>query len=223
MAASILTPYSLNKQKTSHKTNEQPFKIVLIHTFPLLHTHTPTPSNPLPLSTHTHTLFPPSPLPPPLSPPLPPYTHIHCSNSCGIPDYRSGMNTVLPTGPGVWELRAHGVTAPHGAKTVPFLKALPSPTHMAIVCLHKAGLVKLTVSQNVDGLHRRSGLDPSQLAELHGNTNLETCQKCHRQYLRDFETRCVCVCVCAHACVRVCMCMHVCVCVCVCVRDCVCV
>jgi len=60
---------------------------------------------------------------------------------------------------------------------------------MAIVRLHEAGLVKFTISQNVDGLHRRSGLGPSQLAELHGNTNLETCQKCHRQYLRDFETR----------------------------------
>ena len=88
------------------------------------------------------------------------------------------------------------MTAPQRAKTVPFLKALPSPTHMAIVRLHKAGLVKFTVSQNVDGLHRRSGLDPSQLAELHGNTNLETCQKCHRQYLRDFETRFEGECVC---------------------------
>lgn len=45
------------------------------------------------------------------------------------------------------------------------------------------------MSQNVDGLHRRSGLPPAELAELHGNTNLETCKKCYRQYLRDFETR----------------------------------
>jgi len=26
------------------------------------------------------------------------------STSSGIPDYRSGVNTVLPTGPGKWEL-----------------------------------------------------------------------------------------------------------------------
>ena len=37
-----------------------------------------------------------------------------------------------------------------------------------------------------------SGLSPAQLSELHGNTNLETCRKCQRQYLRDFETREAC-------------------------------
>ena len=104
------------------------------------------------------------------------------------------MKTVLSTGPGVWELRAHGgPTAPKGRHIVPIIRALPSPTHMAIVKLHQANKVAFTVSQNVDGLHRRSGLSPAQLSELHGNTNLETCQKCKRQYLRDFETRCVCV------------------------------
>ena len=60
---------------------------------------------------------------------------------------------------------------------------------MAILKLHEAGLVHLTVSQNVDGLHRRSNLNPKELAELHGNTNLEHCRKCKREYMRDFETR----------------------------------
>ena len=112
------------------------------------------------------------------------YTH-----SAGIPDFRSGMKTVLPTGPGVWELRAHAAAPSKSSHIVPLLKALPTQTHMAIVKLHEAGQVKFTISQNIDGLHRRSGLGPTQLAELHGNMNLETCQKCHRQYLRDFETR----------------------------------
>lgn len=110
-------------------------------------------------------------------------------HSAGIPDFRSGMNTVLETGPGVWELMANETGQREGSVVKPILQALPSPTHMAIVQLHEADVVKFTVSQNVDGLHRRSGLGPSQLAELHGNTNLEACQKCHRQYLRDFETR----------------------------------
>lgn len=99
------------------------------------------------------------------------------------------MNTVLETGPGVWELRAHNSAPPKAARSVPLIKALPSLTHMAIVQLQREGKVRFTVSQNVDGLHRRSGLGPAQLAELHGNTNLETCGKCKRQYLRDFETR----------------------------------
>lgn len=60
---------------------------------------------------------------------------------------------------------------------------------MGIVQLHKKNLVKFTVSQNVDGLHRRSGLGSQELAELHGNTNLEHCKKCGCEYMRDFETR----------------------------------
>ena len=44
-----------------------------------------------------------SPDPSPWPLPLGPY-------STGIPDFRSGMGTVLETGPGVWELRAADMT-----------------------------------------------------------------------------------------------------------------
>ena len=118
------------------------------------------------------------------------FTGAGISTSTGIPDFRSGMNTVLPTGPGVWELRAKGVAVPkRGRALASTLKAVPSKAHMAIVKLHEQGLVKFTVSQNVDGLHRRSGLHPDQLSELHGNTNLEKCLKCGAKYMRDFRTR----------------------------------
>ena len=90
----------------------------------------------------------------------------------------------------MWELRAHGQSRRSARKKeVQLIRALPTLTHMSMVALHEAGLVQFTVSQNVDGLHRRSGLNPRQLAELHGNTNLESCSKCGVQYLRDFETR----------------------------------
>ena len=117
------------------------------------------------------------------------FTGAGISTSTGIPDFRSGMNTVLKTGPGVWELQAKGVARKPGAAIPNMLKAIPSPAHMAIVKLHKEGLVKFTVSQNVDGLHLRSGIPSHQLAELHGNTNLEKCTTCGAKYLRDFDTR----------------------------------
>ena len=118
------------------------------------------------------------------------FTGAGISTSTGIPDFRSGVNTVLTTGPGVWERKAHGIKLPSQQKKVQnVLKAVPSPSHMAIVKLVREGLVKFVVSQNTDGLHRRSGLDPKCLAELHGNTNMEHCLKCGSKFMRDYRTR----------------------------------
>lgn len=38
------------------------------------------------------------------------------------------------------------------------LKAVPTKTHMALVELVNRGIVKYLISQNTDGLHRRSGI-----------------------------------------------------------------
>ena len=51
------------------------------------------------------------------------------------------------------------------------------------------GYLKFAISQNTDGLHRKSGIPPSKLAEVHGNTNLERCKKCKKEYLRDYRVR----------------------------------
>ncbi len=50
-----------------------------------------------------------------------------------------------------------------------------------------AGRVRFVVSQNVDGLHLRSGLDGNALAELHGNIFQERCAECDRVYFRNFD------------------------------------
>lgn len=57
----------------------------------------------------------------------------------------------------------------------------------ALVALLHAGKLKYVVSQNVDGLHLRSGIPREQLAELHGNCFAERCVMCKREYIRDFE------------------------------------
>ena len=137
------------------------------------------------------------------------YTGAGISTSCGIPDYRSGALTCLPTGPGCWEkaaniqkaLRAgqkvNGVSEHRnrngaGAKKdykVFIQAAIPSKTHMSIVELQRRGICKFLISTNTDGLHRKSGIPKKMLSELHGNTNLELCRKCGKDYMRDFRCR----------------------------------
>lgn len=78
------------------------------------------------------------------------YTGAGVSTSAGIPDFR---------GPeGAWTKRAQGKELVFdGNKT---LTAVPTTTHMALVALQEKGWLKYVVSQNCDGLHRRSGILP---------------------------------------------------------------
>jgi len=63
---------------------------------------------------------------------------------------------------------------------------------MSIVALnqhfHDTGRTFYVISQNIDGLHRRSGIPASEISELHGNSFKEICWKCNREYLRTFDT-----------------------------------
>lgn len=100
------------------------------------------------------------------------------STSIGIPDFR-GPN-------GVWTCQKHGKPIPK-LEGLTFASACPSLTHMAIVDLLNNGPAHYIVSQNVDGLHRRSGIPAEHLAEVHGNCFLEKCPHCGTVYVRDFE------------------------------------
>ena len=106
------------------------------------------------------------------------YTGAGIYTGCGVADYRSGYNTCMPTGPGGWEKAALKKEYTKKAVTVPMTAAIPGDTHMSLVELQDKGHLKYVVSQNVDGLHRLSGILPHNLSDVHGNMNVERCSVC---------------------------------------------
>jgi NAD-dependent deacetylase len=57
--------------------------------------------------------------------------------------------------------------------------ANPSPAHLALATLEKAGYLNAVVTQNVDGLHQKAG--NTNVIEYHGNSRLLICLKCREK------------------------------------------
>src|SRR5262245_317723 len=61
--------------------------------------------------------------------------------------------------------------------------AEPNPAHRALVELETMGLVRATITQNVDNLHRLAG--SRRLLEIHGNATLIRCIACTARFERE--------------------------------------
>ena len=61
--------------------------------------------------------------------------------------------------------------------------ASPNPGHYSLVELERLGLLKCTVTQNVDNLHRRAGSEA--LLEIHGNRTWLRCMECGGRCARE--------------------------------------
>jgi len=94
------------------------------------------------------------------------FTGAGISTESGLRDFR---------GPdGLWTRREKGLSTPHQD----FTDAEPNAGHRAITELQALGKLAFLVSQNVDNLHLKAGIDPEKLAELHGNLTKVRCAKC---------------------------------------------
>ena len=103
------------------------------------------------------------------------FTGAGISTDSGLPDFR---------GPeGVWTRREAGRPAPRWR--VPPGQIEPNASHLSLVELQNLGKLRFLITQNTDNLHRRSGIRPELLAELHGNGQLVRCLGCDRQYTRQ--------------------------------------
>lgn len=102
------------------------------------------------------------------------------STSAGIPDFRGPR--------GVWTLEQQGEKP---QVNISFDDAVPTRTHMALVALARASKLEFLVSQNVDGLHLKSGFPLEMLTDLHGNMFVDRCNQCGRQFVRTTATKSV--------------------------------
>ena len=96
------------------------------------------------------------------------------STSAGIPDFRGPR--------GVWTLEEKGLKPD---MNVDWDEAKPTVTHMALAKLVEVGKVQFIITQNIDGLHLRSGVARRHIAELHGNMFLDQCDKCKKMFVRS--------------------------------------
>lgn len=109
------------------------------------------------------------------------------STPSGIPDFRSGSD-------GLW--RKHNplkVASLSAFRTQPenffswfrplakkMVSASPNPAHLALAALETSGLLKSTITQNIDGLHQRAGA--KKVIEVHGTMSSLSCTSCFKQY-----------------------------------------
>ena len=118
------------------------------------------------------------------------FTGAGISTESGIPDFRSPG--------GIWtkyqpiyfddfmsseEMRRESWRRKFATDEV-MLKAEPNAGHRALARLVEQGRMSAIITQNVDGLHQRSGVPDTRIIELHGNATYASCLDCgHRHEL----------------------------------------
>lgn len=115
------------------------------------------------------------------------FTGAGISTPSGIPDFRSKDT-------GLWEKYDPVSVASYSAwKTNPrrffdwliplilkSLEAQPNAAHLALAKLEESARIKAVITQNIDGLHQRSG--SKNIVELHGSCSKFECLQCGKEF-----------------------------------------
>jgi NAD-dependent deacetylase len=104
------------------------------------------------------------------------FTGAGISTESGIPDFRGPKGLWKTVSPIDFNWRRQC----SGDKTMG--DAEPNAGHMAVAKLVQMGKVSHVITQNVDGLHHKSGIPAEQVIELHGNSNYAKCLDCETRY-----------------------------------------
>ena len=135
------------------------------------------------------------------------FTGAGISVESGIPPFRGDGGVWNRYDPSILDL---DVFQRHPERSWPAIKAMftsflgtdgrtpvqPNPAHVVLAKWERAGLLKGTVTQNIDGLHAAAGSE--RLVEYHGHCRTLSCLRCGRRLPLNAETtaapvpRCTC-------------------------------
>lgn len=121
------------------------------------------------------------------------FTGAGISTESGIPDFRgpSGLwKRTAPTGfreflrdPEIraryWERRRE--------RYPELASKLPNVGHQSLHEMMQAGVLDLVITQNIDGLHQKSGVADDRIIELHGNSHHIRCLDCRTVFPADAQ------------------------------------
>ena len=119
------------------------------------------------------------------------FTGAGISTESGVPDFHSPGSPWLRNNPISFEAFLSSAETRREAWRRKFatdetmLKAEPNAGHRALAKLVEQGRMSAIITQNIDGLHQRSGVPASKIIELHGNTTYATCLDCGQRYELD--------------------------------------
>jgi NAD-dependent deacetylase len=124
------------------------------------------------------------------------FTGAGISTECGVPDFRSPGSPWMVNKPVPFQAFKASAEARREAWRRKFAMddsyahAQPGQGHRALAAFHHAGKMPLLITQNIDGLHQRSGLPDQAVIELHGNGGYAKCLDCgERVELADIRPR----------------------------------
>ncbi len=112
------------------------------------------------------------------------FTGAGISTESGIPDYRGpGGVWEKNTPPTIGDFRENPETRAaywrERQERYPALRdTVPNAGHVALARLQDAGLLGAVITQNIDGLHQKSGIAPERVIELHGTAHRVRCIDC---------------------------------------------
>jgi len=120
------------------------------------------------------------------------FTGAGISTECGIPDFRSpgGFWTQYkPIEFGEF-MRSEAARLEAWRRFFAirdrFAGAVPGRGHAAVAELVRRGHVACVITQNIDGLHRQSGIAAERIIEIHGNGTYARCLTCERRHELDW-------------------------------------